>query len=62
MGSGIRLGKEMVFSGGVAENSGERRALEEVSITEYIIPVEPQITGALGAALIAHDEVRESGG
>jgi len=54
MGSSIGFDKETVFTGGVAKNSGIKAALEEVGHVKVIIPKEPQITGALGAALSAH--------
>lgn len=53
MGSGIKLEKEMVFTGGVTKNTGVKKALEEASGMEFLVPLEPQITGALGAALSA---------
>ncbi|MBN1190910.1 MAG: 2-hydroxyglutaryl-CoA dehydratase [Dehalococcoidales bacterium] len=56
MGSGIRLEKETIFTGGVAKNTGVRKALEELGNIKCIIPPEPQITGALGAALLAQSE------
>lgn len=53
MGSSIKFEKGTVFTGGVAKNSGVRKALEEAVGIKMIIPPEPQITGALGAALEA---------
>ena len=53
-----RLGKieeKIVFCGGVAKNAGVKKALElELNKTLYI-PEDPQITGALGAAIIAQE-------
>jgi len=57
MGSSIGFNSETVFTGGVAKNSGVKAALEEASQVKIIIPEEPQITGALGAALIAQIEL-----
>ena len=51
MASGIKLEKEMVFTGGVAKNGGVKMALEEESEMQFLVPEDPQITGALGAAL-----------
>lgn len=45
----------IAFAGGVAKNSGVKRALEEALGVTLVIPPEPQIVGALGAALIASD-------
>jgi predicted CoA-substrate-specific enzyme activase len=59
MGSGINLERETVFTGGVAKNIGVQKALEEVGGLKCIVPEEPQVTGALGAALIAQAELRQ---
>lgn len=48
---GIRGG--VVFSGGVAKNVGMVSALEKELRTELLVPQEPQITGAVGAAILA---------
>jgi predicted CoA-substrate-specific enzyme activase len=45
----------VAFAGGVARNVGAVQALEEVLGERLIVPEEPQIVGALGAALIARD-------
>jgi len=39
-----------------ARNIGVVRALEVVLGERFVVPEEPQIVGALGAALIARDE------
>jgi predicted CoA-substrate-specific enzyme activase len=43
----------MVFAGGVARNHCMHRLLEETLQTEVAVPENPQMVGALGAALIA---------
>jgi len=43
----------LIFTGGVAKNIGVRKALEEEFGLEIVIPEEPQVMGALGAALMA---------
>jgi len=50
-----RLGLEepVSLTGGVAKNTGIVGALEEKLGTRLLIPFEPQITGALGAAALA---------
>jgi len=48
---GIR--ERVVMSGGVAQNIGVVKTLEQRLKTSLLIPDEPQIVGALGAALIA---------
>ncbi len=49
----LGLKQNIAFVGGVVKNVGIKAALEkELSISLYV-PPEPQIMGALGAALIA---------
>lgn len=52
-----RVGVEEVvtLTGGVAKNEGVVRALEERLGVKLFVPPEPQIIGALGAALLAKD-------
>lgn len=57
LGSRVGYQSPIVFSGGVAKNQGAKRALEEELGTEIIVPPEPQIVGAVGAALIAAKRV-----
>lgn len=45
----------IVFSGGVAKNCGVRKAIENEIRTEMIVPKEPQVVGALGAAILASE-------
>ena len=47
------LKEKVVMSGGVAKNLGVARALEKELETNLLIPTEPQIVGALGAAIMA---------
>jgi predicted CoA-substrate-specific enzyme activase len=49
----VGLRGRVMFTGGVSKNVGVRRALEEVLGTTLVIPPEPQIVGALGAAIMA---------
>jgi (R)-2-hydroxyacyl-CoA dehydratese activating ATPase len=56
MGLINRLGgvqKEVIMAGGVAKNTGVVKALEKALDAQLRIHVEPQIVGALGAAIIA---------
>jgi predicted CoA-substrate-specific enzyme activase len=48
----------IVFTGGVAHNRCMVRFLEDMSGREVLIPELPQMTGALGAAYIAHETMR----
>ena len=47
----IGLKENVAFVGGVAKNSGIKAALEKELNLSLYVPPEPQITGALGAAL-----------
>jgi len=51
----LRVREEIAFTGGVAKNQGMVKALEGLFRTRLNIPQEPQIVGALGAALVARD-------
>lgn len=60
MGLINRLGKvdsEVVMTGGVAKNIGVVRALEKALATSIKIPVEPQVVGSLGAAVLALEKL-----
>jgi predicted CoA-substrate-specific enzyme activase len=56
MASKIGFDPPIAFTGGVAKNSGVIKALEVEIGKELFIPEEPQIIGALGAALFARDQ------
>jgi len=48
----VGLKQNVAFVGGVAKNAGIKVALEiELGISLYV-PLDPQVTGALGAALL----------
>ena len=51
-------GLAVAMSGGVARNPGVVRALSEALQAPISVPAEPDIMGALGAALIARDRTR----
>jgi predicted CoA-substrate-specific enzyme activase len=51
----VGIEEEVTLTGGVAKNEGVVRALEERLGVKMFIPTEPQIVGALGAALLAKD-------
>ncbi|MDI6874019.1 acyl-CoA dehydratase activase [Candidatus Solincola sp.] len=51
---GVR--RELVFAGGVARNPCLKALLEERLGFPLLVPENPQIVGALGAALSAHEE------
>jgi len=50
----------VVMSGGVAKNKGVVGVLARLLETKIIVPPEPQIVGALGAALFALEAVKET--
>ena len=51
MAKQVGLNKNVAIVGGVAKNEGIRAAIEKELGVTLFIPTEPQITGALGAAL-----------
>lgn len=53
MAGRLGLVPEVVFTGGVARNQAVKAAIETEAGVSLLVPPEPQITGALGAALIA---------
>jgi len=58
MAKAMNIQPTAVFTGGVAKNVGVKKYLEEETGMEFLVPDEPQIIGALGAALFAQREVR----
>jgi (R)-2-hydroxyacyl-CoA dehydratese activating ATPase len=60
----LRVGLEtpVAVTGGVAMNSGVVRALEARLATPIAVPEDPQLTGALGAAMIAWDKLEDADG
>jgi predicted CoA-substrate-specific enzyme activase len=50
---GLNIRPKVIFTGGVAKNLGVKRALEQELNIDIFLPEEPQIIGALGAALLA---------
>jgi predicted CoA-substrate-specific enzyme activase len=53
MAARLRAEPPFVMTGGVAKNSGVIAAFEERLGTKLLVPEEPQIVGALGAAIVA---------
>ena len=60
MGRAVGFVKQVMLTGGVAKNVGMKKFLEDKIKMEIVIPEEPQIVGALGAALYAHAELSKS--
>jgi activator of 2-hydroxyglutaryl-CoA dehydratase len=57
MGKSIGFKNQIVFTGGVARNIGMKKALQKRIGEEITVPENPQIIGALGAAIIARDRI-----
>ena len=57
MGKTVGYKEQVVFTGGVAKNLGVKSALEAGIGLPILIPEEPQIVGALGAALLARRDL-----
>jgi len=47
--------KDLVLTGGVNKNSGVVKVIKEISNMEPLIPPDPQMIGAVGAAALARD-------
>ena len=56
----LRVEKEVIVTGGGAKNKGLLKALSEQLGHEVLVPDEPLITGALGAALMGKEIVKQS--
>jgi predicted CoA-substrate-specific enzyme activase len=57
MAKRLEVKPPLVFCGGVAKNPAVKKALELELGFNLLIPQDPQITGALGAALVAYDNL-----
>ena len=56
----LRVEKDVVITGGGAKNIGLRKALQDRIGKEVLVPPEPLLTGAIGAALLAHQLAEEA--
>jgi len=56
----LKIEPAVVFTGGVAKNSGVIRAVRETLGSEILVPDDPLISGALGAALLGKEFVRKA--
>ena len=58
MAKRLNIVPDIIFTGGVAKNTGVKAAIEEAIGTDSgtLVPEEPQIIGALGAAIIASEK------
>ncbi len=57
LGKGKELKPPIIFQGGVAANLGIRKAFEEILGYPLIIPEHYDVMGALGAAILAKEEI-----
>lgn len=63
MAKRVNISKNTAFVGGVAKNEGMRKALEDyMGISFVSLSMDPQITGALGAAVIARERFNKGSG
>lgn len=62
VGKGKRIEGPVVFQGGVAANSGMRRAFEAALGLPLVVPEHYSVMGAIGAALLAKEQVRNGQG
>ncbi len=61
LAKGIGVEADVAFTGGVAKNGGVARALEQALGHPLIeLNIDPQINGALGAALMAQEKLKQS--
>ncbi len=56
----LRLEPDCALVGGGAKNTGLVRSIEEKLAANVLVPQEPQIVAALGAALIAQEKAASS--
>ncbi len=57
VGLGMEIRPPIVFQGGVAFNQGMVRAFEETLGTKVIVPPHHEVLGAIGVALLTHEEM-----
>ncbi|MDD5093063.1 MAG: hypothetical protein PHV74_01590 [Dehalococcoidia bacterium] len=55
----VRMEKDCVITGGGAKDIGMVKSVEENTGCSLLVPPEPHLTAALGAALIVWDRVQE---
>ena len=61
VGSGKDIQPPIVFQGGVAFNQGIVKALNEELDTKIIVPPHHEVMGAIGAAMLVHEKIADSG-
>jgi len=61
VGKGKELLTPVVFQGGVAANAGIKKAFEKALRTEIRVPKHHDVMGAIGAAILAKEDVKNKG-
>ncbi|SHK44460.1 acyl-CoA dehydratase activase [Paramaledivibacter caminithermalis] len=61
LGKGKEIKPPVIFQGGVAANIGIKRAFEKILGCNIIVPKYANVMGAIGACLLAKDEVANTG-
>ncbi|MBF8981917.1 2-hydroxyglutaryl-CoA dehydratase [Lutibacter sp. B2] len=61
LGKGKDIRAPIIFQGGVSANEGIKRAFEKILEQEIIVPKYADVMGAIGACLLAKDEVSKTG-
>jgi len=61
VGKGKEILDTVVFQGGVAANAGIKKAFEDFLNTDVIVPENFDVMGAIGAALLAKEEIKVKG-
>ncbi len=56
---GVGIEPELAVSGGIGKNKGVVQEIEKRLGMKVLLPPEPQIVGALGAALFARDKIKD---
>jgi activator of 2-hydroxyglutaryl-CoA dehydratase len=51
----LKIEPDVVLTGGVAKNIGMVKAMKEILGYDLLVPEEPLLTGALGAAILAKE-------
>lgn len=62
VGKGKDIRPKVFFQGGVAANKGMKLAFEQALGFEVIVPEHHKMMGAIGAAILARDAVKKTGG
>lgn len=60
MAQRLKIETDIVFTGGVAKNIGMVKAMEENLGHKVLVPPEPLLTGALGAALLGREFIQKA--